>query len=114
MALTPQEEKAIPIWSHLYKLEGLRSRMYGYKSDVLAMLSEIICEEELEPLLEFQDYIDAAAVRIAWALQSAQVLAREVGLNIHAVAEDGKSVIPPQSGSSLTEGRGAGRPRKEK
>jgi hypothetical protein len=97
MALSDKLEKGLPIWSRLYKLESMESRMFGLKADMLALMSDVVCEEEIEPLIEFQDYIDAAAERMKWVLSQLRYYAHNERV----------MPLPPQSDSSSSEATGS-------
>ena len=69
--------------------------MYSAKQDAMVMLQDVQCADELEPLMELHDYVDAALARINWAVAALQFYIQEKG---------GDSNIPPQSGASSSEG----------
>jgi hypothetical protein len=97
MALPEKLEKGLPVWSRLYDLESYQSRLYGLKGDIFKLLNEVQSEEELEPLMEMQDYLDAALERCKWVTSAVRRYAEAEGI----------TSIPPQSDSSLSEATGS-------
>jgi hypothetical protein len=60
----------VAVRNNLMLMEGMSSRIYSMEMSLKVCLSYIPDESTLMSLIEFQEYLDAAHVRIKWAIQS--------------------------------------------